>query len=63
MEDAQAAKKESRGEKLKDMKEEAPSKKPRIDSKHKKPPLLENKCNIHPADRAHHSSPYGSRRK
>ncbi|KAL0394873.1 UNVERIFIED_CONTAM: hypothetical protein Slati_4453500 [Sesamum latifolium] len=32
MEDAQAAKKESRGEKRKEMKEETPSKKPRIDT-------------------------------
>ncbi|KAL0411282.1 UNVERIFIED_CONTAM: hypothetical protein Slati_3717900 [Sesamum latifolium] len=39
MEDAQAAKKESRGEKRKEMKEETPSKKPRIDTQDKKPPF------------------------
>ncbi|KAL0434720.1 UNVERIFIED_CONTAM: hypothetical protein Sradi_0179900 [Sesamum radiatum] len=39
MEDAQAAKKESRGEKRKEVKEETPSKKPRIDTRDKKPPF------------------------
>ncbi|KAL0430847.1 UNVERIFIED_CONTAM: hypothetical protein Sradi_0710700 [Sesamum radiatum] len=39
VEDAQAAKKESRGEKRKEVKEETPSKKPRIDNRDKKPPL------------------------
>ncbi|KAL0445198.1 UNVERIFIED_CONTAM: hypothetical protein Slati_2242500 [Sesamum latifolium] len=39
MEDAQAAKKESRGEKRKEIKEETPSKKPRIDTRDKKPPF------------------------
>ncbi|KAL0433671.1 UNVERIFIED_CONTAM: hypothetical protein Slati_2701400 [Sesamum latifolium] len=39
MEDAQAAKKESRGEKWKEIKEETPSKKPRIDTRDKKPPF------------------------
>ncbi|KAL0420377.1 UNVERIFIED_CONTAM: hypothetical protein Slati_3060600, partial [Sesamum latifolium] len=38
MEDAQAAKKESRGEKRKDAKEETPSKKPRTDSRERKAP-------------------------
>ncbi|KAL0463351.1 UNVERIFIED_CONTAM: hypothetical protein Slati_0222700 [Sesamum latifolium] len=37
MEEAQAAKKETRGEKRKEIKEEAPSKKPRIDSRDRKP--------------------------
>ncbi|KAL0451566.1 UNVERIFIED_CONTAM: hypothetical protein Slati_1134700 [Sesamum latifolium] len=37
MEDAQAAKKESRGEKWKEVKEETPSKKPHIDTRDKKP--------------------------
>ncbi|KAL0378835.1 UNVERIFIED_CONTAM: hypothetical protein Sradi_3189000 [Sesamum radiatum] len=37
MEDAQAAKKKSRGEKRKGMKEEASSKKPRVDVQDKKP--------------------------
>ncbi|KAL0444712.1 UNVERIFIED_CONTAM: hypothetical protein Slati_2193900 [Sesamum latifolium] len=39
MEDAQEAKKESRGEKRKEVKEETPSKKPRIDTRDKKPPF------------------------
>ncbi|KAL0457715.1 UNVERIFIED_CONTAM: hypothetical protein Slati_0398700 [Sesamum latifolium] len=39
MEDAQAAKRESRGEKRKEVKEETPSKKPRIDTWDKKPPF------------------------
>ncbi|KAL0411009.1 UNVERIFIED_CONTAM: hypothetical protein Slati_3690600 [Sesamum latifolium] len=39
MEEAQAAKKETRGEKRKEIKEEAPSKKPRIDSRDRKPPF------------------------
>ncbi|KAL0462009.1 UNVERIFIED_CONTAM: hypothetical protein Slati_0088500 [Sesamum latifolium] len=39
MEDAQAAKKESCGEKQKEIKEETPSKKPRIDTRDKKPPF------------------------
>ncbi|KAL0433851.1 UNVERIFIED_CONTAM: hypothetical protein Slati_2719400 [Sesamum latifolium] len=39
MEDAQAAKKESRREKRKEVKEETPSKKPRIDTRDKKPPF------------------------
>ncbi|KAL0444480.1 UNVERIFIED_CONTAM: hypothetical protein Slati_2170700 [Sesamum latifolium] len=39
MEDAQAAKKESRGEKRKEVKEETPSEKPRIDTGDKKPPF------------------------
>ncbi|KAL0448708.1 UNVERIFIED_CONTAM: hypothetical protein Slati_1427200 [Sesamum latifolium] len=39
MEDAQAAKKESSGEKRKEVKEETPSKKPRIDTPDKKPPF------------------------
>ncbi|KAL0453486.1 UNVERIFIED_CONTAM: hypothetical protein Slati_1326700 [Sesamum latifolium] len=38
MEDAQAAKKESRGEKRKDIKEETPSKKPQTDSRERKAP-------------------------
>ncbi|KAL0420638.1 UNVERIFIED_CONTAM: hypothetical protein Slati_3086700 [Sesamum latifolium] len=38
MENAQAAKKESHGEKRKETKEETPSKKPRTDFKDKKPP-------------------------
>ncbi|KAL0439331.1 UNVERIFIED_CONTAM: hypothetical protein Slati_2416100 [Sesamum latifolium] len=37
MEEAQAAKKDSRGEKRKDIKEEAPSKKPRVDTRDRKP--------------------------
>ncbi|KAK4388307.1 hypothetical protein Sango_2437300 [Sesamum angolense] len=43
IEDAQAAKKESRREKRKEMKEETPSKKPRTDFRDKKTPLLESK--------------------
>ncbi|KAL0445686.1 UNVERIFIED_CONTAM: hypothetical protein Slati_1696500 [Sesamum latifolium] len=39
MKDAQAAKKESRGEKRKEIKEETPSKRPRIDTRDKKPPF------------------------
>ncbi|KAL0416104.1 UNVERIFIED_CONTAM: hypothetical protein Slati_3442300 [Sesamum latifolium] len=39
MEDAQVSKKESRGEKRKEIKEEIPSKKPRIDTRDKKPPF------------------------
>ncbi|KAL0456205.1 UNVERIFIED_CONTAM: hypothetical protein Slati_0959700 [Sesamum latifolium] len=39
MEDAQAAKKESRGEKRKEVKEETPSKKPRLDNRDRKPPF------------------------
>ncbi|KAL0434520.1 UNVERIFIED_CONTAM: hypothetical protein Slati_2786300 [Sesamum latifolium] len=39
MEDAQAAKKESRGEKQKEVKEETPSKKPRVDNQDRKPPF------------------------
>ncbi|KAL0439928.1 UNVERIFIED_CONTAM: hypothetical protein Slati_2475800 [Sesamum latifolium] len=39
MEEAQAAKKETRGEKRKGIKEEAPSKKPRIDTRDRKPPF------------------------
>ncbi|KAL0462456.1 UNVERIFIED_CONTAM: hypothetical protein Slati_0133200 [Sesamum latifolium] len=39
MEEAQAAKKETRGEKCKEIKEEAPSKKPRIDTRDRKPPF------------------------
>ncbi|KAL0401541.1 UNVERIFIED_CONTAM: hypothetical protein Slati_4184000 [Sesamum latifolium] len=39
MEDAQAAKKESRGKKRKETKEETPSKKPRVDMRDKKPPF------------------------
>ncbi|KAL0367316.1 UNVERIFIED_CONTAM: hypothetical protein Sradi_3621700 [Sesamum radiatum] len=39
MEEAQAAKKDSRGEKCKEIKEEAPSKKPRVDTRDKKPPF------------------------
>ncbi|KAL0458472.1 UNVERIFIED_CONTAM: hypothetical protein Slati_0474400 [Sesamum latifolium] len=39
MEDAQAAKRESRGEKRKEVKEVTPSKKPRIDTRDKKPPF------------------------
>ncbi|KAL0395026.1 UNVERIFIED_CONTAM: hypothetical protein Slati_4468800 [Sesamum latifolium] len=41
MEDAQAAKKESRGQKRKETEEEAPSKKPRTDFRDKKPPTRE----------------------
>ncbi|KAL0410804.1 UNVERIFIED_CONTAM: hypothetical protein Slati_3670100 [Sesamum latifolium] len=39
MEEAQAAKKETRGEKRKEIKEETPSKKPRVDLKERKPPF------------------------
>ncbi|KAL0438686.1 UNVERIFIED_CONTAM: hypothetical protein Slati_2351600 [Sesamum latifolium] len=39
MEEAQAAKKDSRGEKHKEIKEEAPSKKPRVDTRDRKPPF------------------------
>ncbi|KAL0445092.1 UNVERIFIED_CONTAM: hypothetical protein Slati_2231900 [Sesamum latifolium] len=39
MEDAQAAKKESRREKRKEVKEETPSKKPRVDNQDRKPPF------------------------
>ncbi|KAL0458957.1 UNVERIFIED_CONTAM: hypothetical protein Slati_0522900 [Sesamum latifolium] len=39
MEEAQAAKKETRGEKRKEIKEEAPSKKPRIDTRDRKSPF------------------------
>ncbi|KAL0303233.1 UNVERIFIED_CONTAM: hypothetical protein Sradi_6191400 [Sesamum radiatum] len=41
MEDAQAAKKESRGKKRKEVKEEAPSKKPRNEFREKKAPYQE----------------------
>ncbi|KAL0458564.1 UNVERIFIED_CONTAM: hypothetical protein Slati_0483600 [Sesamum latifolium] len=39
MEETQTAKKETRGEKRKEIKEETPSKKPRIDSRDRKPPF------------------------
>ncbi|KAL0445064.1 UNVERIFIED_CONTAM: hypothetical protein Slati_2229100 [Sesamum latifolium] len=39
MKDAHAAKKENRGEKWKEVKEETPFKKPRIDNRDKKPPF------------------------
>ncbi|KAL0451715.1 UNVERIFIED_CONTAM: hypothetical protein Slati_1149600 [Sesamum latifolium] len=39
MEEAQAAKKETRGEKSKEIKEETPSKKPRVDLRERKPPF------------------------
>ncbi|KAL0361605.1 UNVERIFIED_CONTAM: hypothetical protein Sradi_3845000 [Sesamum radiatum] len=39
MEEAQAAKKETRGEKRKEIKEEIPSKKPRVDLRERKPPF------------------------
>ncbi|KAL0415866.1 UNVERIFIED_CONTAM: hypothetical protein Slati_3418500 [Sesamum latifolium] len=39
MEEAQAAKKETRGEKRKQIKEETPSKKPRVDLRERKPPF------------------------
>ncbi|KAL0448328.1 UNVERIFIED_CONTAM: hypothetical protein Slati_1389200 [Sesamum latifolium] len=39
MEEAQAAKKDSRGEKCKEVREDAPSKKPRADLKDRKPPF------------------------
>ncbi|KAL0430964.1 UNVERIFIED_CONTAM: hypothetical protein Sradi_0722400 [Sesamum radiatum] len=39
MEDAQVAKKDSRVEKRKEVKEETPSKKPRTDTRDKKPPF------------------------
>ncbi|KAL0458558.1 UNVERIFIED_CONTAM: hypothetical protein Slati_0483000 [Sesamum latifolium] len=39
MEEAQAAKKETRGEKRKEIKEETPSKKPRVDLRERKPPF------------------------
>ncbi|KAL0455629.1 UNVERIFIED_CONTAM: hypothetical protein Slati_0902100 [Sesamum latifolium] len=39
MEEAQAAKKETRGEKCKEIKEEAPSKKPRVDTRDRKSPF------------------------
>ncbi|KAL0416457.1 UNVERIFIED_CONTAM: hypothetical protein Slati_3477600 [Sesamum latifolium] len=39
MEEAQAAKKETRGEKHKEIKEETPSKKPRVDLRERKPPF------------------------
>ncbi|KAL0386197.1 UNVERIFIED_CONTAM: hypothetical protein Sradi_3014000 [Sesamum radiatum] len=44
MEEAQAAKKDSRGEKRKEVMEDAPSKKPRDDLRDRKPPLLEEEC-------------------
>ncbi|KAL0386049.1 UNVERIFIED_CONTAM: hypothetical protein Sradi_2999200 [Sesamum radiatum] len=43
MEEAQAAKKNSRGEKRKEAREEAPSKKPRGDLKERKPPFQKSK--------------------
>ncbi|KAL0434386.1 UNVERIFIED_CONTAM: hypothetical protein Slati_2772900 [Sesamum latifolium] len=39
MEEVQAAKKETRGEKRKEIKEETPSKKPRVDLRERKPPF------------------------
>ncbi|KAL0409684.1 UNVERIFIED_CONTAM: hypothetical protein Sradi_1902800 [Sesamum radiatum] len=42
MEEAQAAKKDSRGEKRKEIREEAPSKKPRGDLRDRKPPFQRN---------------------
>ncbi|KAL0426450.1 UNVERIFIED_CONTAM: hypothetical protein Slati_2819800 [Sesamum latifolium] len=39
MEEAQAAKKETRGEKRKEIKDETPSKKPRVDLRERKPPF------------------------
>ncbi|KAL0454007.1 UNVERIFIED_CONTAM: hypothetical protein Slati_0739900 [Sesamum latifolium] len=42
MEEAQAAKKDSRGEKRKEVREDAPSKKPRADLRDRKPPFQRN---------------------
>ncbi|KAL0428665.1 UNVERIFIED_CONTAM: hypothetical protein Slati_3041300 [Sesamum latifolium] len=39
MEEAQAAKKDSRGEKRKEVREDAPSKKPHADLRDRKPPF------------------------
>ncbi|KAL0385891.1 UNVERIFIED_CONTAM: hypothetical protein Sradi_2983400 [Sesamum radiatum] len=60
IEDAQVAKKKSRGEKEK---EETPSKKPQTEFREKKAPCQRNKRSIHSVDGTHHSSPHGSRRK
>ncbi|KAL0462007.1 UNVERIFIED_CONTAM: hypothetical protein Slati_0088300 [Sesamum latifolium] len=48
MEEAQEAKKETRGEKRKEIKEETPSKKPRVDPRERKSPFSKSKCCIHP---------------
>ncbi|KAL0458378.1 UNVERIFIED_CONTAM: hypothetical protein Slati_0465000 [Sesamum latifolium] len=63
MEDAQAAKKESRGENRKEVKEETPSRKPRNGIQREESSLAKNKCGIHSVDGTYNSSPHGSRRK
>ncbi|KAL0395152.1 UNVERIFIED_CONTAM: hypothetical protein Slati_4481400 [Sesamum latifolium] len=62
-EDAQAAKKDSRREKMKEMKEEAPFKKPRTKFRDKKPPLPKSKYSVYPVDGTHYPSFHGDRRK
>ncbi|KAL0444571.1 UNVERIFIED_CONTAM: hypothetical protein Slati_2179800 [Sesamum latifolium] len=63
LEDAQAVKKESHGEKKNKTKEEIPSKKPQTNFWDKKPPLPESERSIHSPDHTSHPSPYGYRRK
>ncbi|KAL0337766.1 UNVERIFIED_CONTAM: hypothetical protein Scaly_2051700 [Sesamum calycinum] len=63
MEDAQATKKESHGEKRKDTKEEAPPRNFGLISGTRSPPFPRVNANIHSTNCAHHSSPYGSRGK
>ncbi|KAL0456491.1 UNVERIFIED_CONTAM: hypothetical protein Slati_0988300 [Sesamum latifolium] len=63
MEDAQAAKKESRGEKRKEVKEETPSKKPPTEFREKKAPYQRINVVYTPLTVPFHSSPHGSRRK
>ncbi|KAL0443541.1 UNVERIFIED_CONTAM: hypothetical protein Slati_2076800 [Sesamum latifolium] len=62
MEEAQAAKKEIRGEKRKEIKEETPSKKPRVDLRERKSHFQRVNA-IHPPDGPHHTSLYGCRGK
>ncbi|KAL0463041.1 UNVERIFIED_CONTAM: hypothetical protein Slati_0191700 [Sesamum latifolium] len=63
IEDAQAAKKEIRGEKQKEVKEEAPSKKPRIDTPDKKPPFQRVNTVLTPLTVPSHKLSWLSRKK
>ncbi|KAL0440109.1 UNVERIFIED_CONTAM: hypothetical protein Slati_2493900 [Sesamum latifolium] len=61
MEDAQAAKKESRGEKQKEIKEETPAKKPHIDTRDTLFP--EGECCLYSFDHSHYTSFHGCQGK
>ncbi|KAL0386318.1 UNVERIFIED_CONTAM: hypothetical protein Sradi_3026100 [Sesamum radiatum] len=61
IEEAQATKKDSRREKRKEVREDAPSKKPRADLRDRKPPFPEGKYCVHPSDGPHHEGLHGCR--